>query len=90
MVLSTEWDRADFLVVSLAPFAPEERAVILQNFPDHIYYMPGYERNKDFADTLRTELNYQGEARNAERSATAPKRVASGVRRTGTEYASAR
>lgn len=52
MVLSTEWDRADFLIVSSTPFTSSEREITTDKFKQDIYYMPGYEKNKDFASRL--------------------------------------
>jgi len=58
IVLSTEWDRADFLIVSPAPFTPAERETIISQFGRHIYYMPGYDGNKDAAETLILEQSF--------------------------------
>jgi len=55
IVLSTEWDRADFLIVSPVPFTSTERETILKHFRGNIYYMPGYEKNKGFAKALVLE-----------------------------------
>ena len=57
IVLSTEWDRADFLIVSTIPFSITERETILKYFRGNIYYMPGYEKNKAFADDLILQKN---------------------------------
>lgn len=52
VVLSSNWDRADTLVVSLKPFSPAELATIKKHFEKYIYYAWGYERNRPEAEQV--------------------------------------